>query len=128
MSARLTFTVSVLAGLAWISSPVMAADELTPEEAQRLLLEKQRDWATQGDPLSGNQKAKPKLKQAARCAPGLVWRERFEGDSVCVPPDQRFKLANGTCRSGYVWRDSFPGDGVCVTPAQRAKAKAAAKP
>jgi hypothetical protein len=61
--------------------------------------------------------------QAARCAPGLVWRERFTGDAVCVTPDQRYKLANGTCRSGYVWRDSFPGDGVCVTPAQRAQAK-----
>lgn len=61
--------------------------------------------------------------EAARCKPGYVWRERFEGDVVCVTPDQRYKLENGRCRSGYVWRDSFSGDSVCVTPAQRAAAK-----
>ena len=27
--------------------------------------------------------------QAARCPAGLVWRERFEGDSVCVTPAER---------------------------------------
>jgi hypothetical protein len=60
---------------------------------------------------------------ATSCPSGLVWRERFEGDGVCVPPSERFRLENGTCRSGYVWRDSFPGDNVCMTPAQRATAK-----
>jgi hypothetical protein len=64
---------------------------------------------------------------AAACAAGQVWRESFEGDTVCVTPDARFRNADGTCRSGYVWRDSFPGDTVCVTPAQRAAAKAAPK-
>ena len=63
---------------------------------------------------------------AGPCPSGLVWRDRFEGDGVCVPPSQRWKMEDGTCRAGYVWRDSFPGDGVCVTPARRAAAKAAA--
>jgi hypothetical protein len=61
---------------------------------------------------------------AERCKSGYVWRERFEGDAVCVRPEERFRLEDGTCRSGYVWRDSFPGDGICVTPAERAAAKA----
>jgi hypothetical protein len=60
------------------------------------------------------------------CPSGLVWRESFDGDATCVPPDQRFRLANGNCRSGFVWRDSFSGDNVCVTPAERNAAKAAA--
>ena len=64
---------------------------------------------------------------AARCASGYVWRERFDGDTVCVKPDERYRLADGGCRSGWVWRDTFDGDGVCVTPAQRKAAKEAAK-
>lgn len=63
---------------------------------------------------------------AALCAAGMVWRERFDGDTVCVKPEERYRLADGTCRSGYVWRDSYRGDNVCVTPAQRDAAKAAA--
>jgi hypothetical protein len=61
---------------------------------------------------------------AGPCPSGQVWRERFEGDGVCVPPSERYRLENGQCRSGWVWRDSFPGDNVCVTPSQRAAAKA----
>jgi hypothetical protein len=56
---------------------------------------------------------------AAACASGLVWRERFAGDYLCVPPEQRYKLDNGNCRSGYVWRESFDGDTTCVPPAER---------
>ncbi len=37
---------------------------------------------------------------AAACPSGLVWRERFAGDYMCVPPEQRYKLDNGNCRSG----------------------------
>jgi len=61
---------------------------------------------------------------AAHCDPGYVWRDNFDGDTVCVRPDERHRLANGTCSSGYVWRDTFDGDTVCVTPAQRDAAKA----
>jgi hypothetical protein len=57
-----------------------------------------------------------------RCESGYVWRERFDGDTACVIPDERFRLEDGTCRSGYVWRDRFNGDNVCVTPAERAAA------
>lgn len=64
--------------------------------------------------------------QASRCASGFVWRERFDGDTVCVKPDERYRLADGTCRNGWVWRDTFPGDTVCVTPRERDKAWAAA--
>jgi hypothetical protein len=58
---------------------------------------------------------------AALCASGFVWRERFDGDTVCVPPDQRWKMENGYCRSGYVWRERFDGDTVCVPPSERYK-------
>ena len=57
------------------------------------------------------------------CRSGYVWRERFDGDTVCVPPNERYRLANGYCRSGYVWRESNPSDHVCVTPAVRAQQK-----
>ena len=67
---------------------------------------------------------KPAAAAAAQCPSGLVWRERFDGDTACVTPDERFRLEDGSCRSGFVWRDSFNGDNVCVTPAQRAAAKA----
>jgi hypothetical protein len=59
----------------------------------------------------------------ATCESGLVWRERFDGDAVCVRPDDRYRLSDGRCRSGYVWRDRADDDKVCVTPAQRAAAK-----
>ena len=58
------------------------------------------------------------------CQAGFVWRDTFDGDTVCVKPEERHRLANGTCISGYVWRDTFNGDNVCVTPAQREAAQA----
>ncbi len=57
--------------------------------------------------------------QAQPCASGYVWRDNFDGDTLCVKPELRHKLADGTYRAGYVWRDSFIGDAVCVTPAER---------
>ncbi|GHO74349.1 hypothetical protein KSD_21200 [Ktedonobacter sp. SOSP1-85] len=75
------------------------------------------------------------------CASGYVWREAFEGDHVCVTPEQRAQAkadniqaqyrvnpqgayGKASCRTGYVWRESFVGDTVCVTPEQRAQTKA----
>src|SRR5215472_1575289 len=55
----------------------------------------------------------------APCESGYVWRDNFDGDTVCVKPDERHRLANGACSPGYVWREAFDGDTVCVTPAQR---------
>ncbi|MFD9410458.1 hypothetical protein ACFWBN_26060 [Streptomyces sp. NPDC059989] len=71
------------------------------------------------------------------CKPGYVWRDSYEGDSLCVTPGEhdRVKAQNPnrqpgggaygplTCMPGYVWRDSFDGDGLCVTPEERAAAK-----
>jgi hypothetical protein len=62
--------------------------------------------------------------ETVQCESGYVWRDNFDGDTVCVKPDERHRLANGTCSPGYVWRDTFDGDNVCVTPAQREAAKA----
>lgn len=76
------------------------------------------------------------------CKDGYVWREAFEGDTVCVTPQTRAQAAadnaqatarrepNGgpygpdTCRSGYVWREARPSDLVCVTPETRAQTAA----
>ena len=33
-------------------------------------------------------------------------------------------MSNLTCRSGYVWREAFQGDTVCVKPGQRDQAAA----
>jgi hypothetical protein len=67
------------------------------------------------------------------CKPGLVWREAYVGDVVCVTPERRQRIwdENGQgpsrrlpnskmCKPGYVWREARPGDIVCVTPESRA--------
>jgi hypothetical protein len=71
------------------------------------------------------------------CKQGYVWREAFEGDTVCVTPARRTQVAadnaqaaarrepNGgaygpnTCKQGFVWRVARPSDLVCVTPEER---------
>jgi hypothetical protein len=71
------------------------------------------------------------------CQQGSVWREAFEGDTVCVTPDRRDQAfadnaaaesrrepkggvyGPHTCQSGYVWREARPEDLVCVTPETR---------
>lgn len=67
----------------------------------------------------------PPPPATAACAAGLVWRERFDGDTVCVKPEDRYRLPGGSCRPPYVYRDVYPGDIFCVTPDQRTAAKAA---
>ena len=68
-------------------------------------------------------------RTAARCPSGLVWRERFDGDTVCVLPGERDANRRhrgmtvsgraAACPSGLVWREQFEGDSVCVTPLER---------
>ncbi len=72
----------------------------------------------------------------ATCAGGYVWRNAFDGDTVCVTTTSRDQAArdnaaassrvnpNGaygpqTCLNGYVWRVARSTDLVCVTPAIR---------
>jgi hypothetical protein len=66
--------------------------------------------------------------RATPCPSGLVWRERFDGDTVCLLPGERDAnrrrrgLPVGSasaCPSGLVWREQFDGDTVCVTPTER---------
>jgi hypothetical protein len=76
------------------------------------------------------------------CKQGFVWREAYQGDTVCVTPATRTQTAEdnrqadarrepgggaygpNTCRSGYVWREAREGDVVCVTPEVRSQAAA----
>ena len=70
------------------------------------------------------------------CVSGYVWREAFDGDHVCVTPDERTQAAQdnaaassrvdpggaygpNTCVSGFVWRVARPEDLVCVTTEER---------
>jgi hypothetical protein len=65
----------------------------------------------------------------AACPSGLVWRERFDGDTICVLPGERdanrhrrglpASAPPSACPSGLVWRERFDGDTVCVTPLER---------
>ena len=67
--------------------------------------------------------------QAKRCPSGLVWAERWEGDTRCVSVSERnLNRRNrglppvGTvarCRPGLVWAEEWEGDTRCVTPAER---------
>ncbi len=67
------------------------------------------------------------------CQAGYVWREAYQGDTVCVESCQRDQAAADnaaaasrvdptgaygphTCKSGYVWREARDGDVVCVEP------------
>lgn len=64
---------------------------------------------------------------ARPCPTGLVWRERFDGDTVCVTPGERdnnrrrrgLPVAVSACPPGLVWREQFDGDTFCVTPTER---------
>lgn len=66
---------------------------------------------------------------AAPCPTGLVWAERWEGDTKCVSVSERNLNrknrglpAVGTvaqCRPGLVWAEEWEGDTRCVTPAER---------
>jgi DNA-binding winged helix-turn-helix (wHTH) protein len=65
------------------------------------------------------------------CQNGLVLREAFRDDRICVSAVVRGQtiadniaapsrtLPDGTCMRGYVWREANAGDRVCVTPATR---------
>jgi hypothetical protein len=67
------------------------------------------------------------------CKPGLVLREAYAGDQVCVTPQvhaqasadnraaARRQVPSGRCIAGYVWRQADPRDHVCVTPQTRAQ-------
>lgn len=72
--------------------------------------------------------ATPAVSQA-RCPSGLVWAERWEGDTLCVSVSERnLNRRNrglppvGTverCRPGLVWAEEWEGDTRCVTPSER---------
>ena len=66
---------------------------------------------------------------AAACPSGLVWAERWEGDTRCVSVSERNLNrknrglpAVGTvakCRPGLVWAEEWGGDTRCVTVSER---------
>jgi hypothetical protein len=69
----------------------------------------------------------PSSAQAQPCPSGLVWRERFDGDTVCVTPGERddnrrrrgLPVSVSNCPAGLVWREQYDGDTFCVTPVER---------
>ncbi|MFA7767802.1 hypothetical protein ACGFNX_40725 [Streptomyces sp. NPDC048723] len=90
--------------------------------------------------IDGDHKAVPNGPHAygpETCLPGYVWRDSYDGDAVCVKPEERQAVhdqnpnrqpgggAYGprTCKPGYVWREKWDGDTQCVTPEERAYAK-----
>jgi hypothetical protein len=66
-----------------------------------------------------------------QCGGGLVPRDAFRGDGVCVPRAVRDQTIadnavaptrtrpDGGCVRGYVWREASAADHVCVPPATR---------
>ncbi|WP_407841295.1 hypothetical protein ACE1OC_40630 [Streptomyces sp. DSM 116496] len=67
------------------------------------------------------------------CKSGYVYRDAWEGDGLCVTPQQRDAAhaqnpnrqpGSNQCAPGYVYRDAWEGDGTCVTPQERDKAHA----
>jgi hypothetical protein len=66
------------------------------------------------------------VADATQCKPGEVHRARADGDGVCVHPDQRWIMADGSCRSGYVKMGVGPKKDTCGTPEMRQRAEAGA--
>ena len=80
----------------------------------------------------------PALTQAgaASCDPGLVQRNAYPGDLLCVTEaahDQAVadnalapsrSKPDGSCLPGFVWREANSSDHVCVLPATRAQTRA----
>jgi hypothetical protein len=84
----------------------------------------------------------PPVASQQACRQGLVWREAYPGDVVCVTPNVRAQAAQdnaaatarrqpgggaygpNTCLPGFVWREAKPDDLVCVTPYVRARTAA----
>jgi len=84
----------------------------------------------------------PPVAAQQTCRQGLVWREAYPGDVVCVTPNVRAQAAqdnaaaiarrqpgggaygSNTCLPGFVWREAKPDDLVCVTPDVRARTAA----
>jgi hypothetical protein len=60
----------------------------------------------------------------AYCEPGTVYRDRYNGDGVCVTPDKRWIMEDGSCRQGYV-HGLRARSTECWTSDQLAKAKQA---
>ena len=77
-------------------------------------------------------------RPADLCVSGFVWREAFDGDHVCVTPEQRAQVQADNaaadsrkdpsagfgpdgCASGFVWRAARTEDLVCVTSEERAQ-------
>ena len=75
-----------------------------------------------------------------QCKAGMVWRDAFANDHVCVTPAARTQAAKdnveaskrrnpsgaygpNTCIAGYVWREASPADQVCVGGAERDQAR-----
>lgn len=75
----------------------------------------------------------PSVTQA--CPSGLVPREAFAGDRVCVTRAEHDQVIadnlagptrskpDGTCVRGYVWREARPSDHVCVLPEIRTQTR-----
>jgi hypothetical protein len=73
----------------------------------------------------------PPASNAGGCANGLVRRDAFRGDEVCVTRAVHEQTIadnvaapsrtrqGGNCREGYVWREASASDHVCVLPATR---------
>ncbi|WP_053712778.1 hypothetical protein [Streptomyces sp. XY413] len=83
-------------------------------------------------PTSASAHAKNPNRQPGtnQCQSGYVYRDSYEGDGVCVTPEERDKWhkfnpnrqpGTNQCKSGYVWRDAWDGDDTCVTPKERDK-------
>ncbi|MFD9520938.1 hypothetical protein, partial [Streptomyces sp. NPDC059979] len=84
-------------------------------------------------PVTSSSAGDPNSQPDGQCKPGYVYRDSFEGDGVCVTPEERDAAhtqnpnrqpGSNECKPGYVYRDSFEGDGVCVTPEERDAAHA----
>lgn len=73
----------------------------------------------------------PQSNNPHQCANGLVPRDAFRGDPVCVGGAVHEQTIadnvaapsrvnpNGSCIAGYVWREANANDHVCVPPATR---------
>jgi hypothetical protein len=79
----------------------------------------------------GNSTTIVRAEPPAGCPAGLMPREAFRGDTVCVTRAVHDQTVadnaaapsrtnpNGSCIAGYVWREASADDHVCVLPVTR---------
>lgn len=115
-----------------------SASQPSPQQAEQMTVHSLVRRNHSSDSAPRGQTRQVPIETTSRCRTGLVWREAFDGDDICVTPERRAMVREenrqaalrrdlhgsygpNTCISGFVWREANPQDTVCVVPEERSR-------